>query len=124
MAFFNGPAYLAATGTAGNVTGASVATNPNGCGHAVQFVVEVAGSTPTVTWKVQGSLDGTNWYDVLYVTDASDTAASAAKVRTTVGADLIFISNPVARQYKYYRVVTTANTNVTYRCEQYETATA
>jgi len=88
--------------------------------------VTVAGATPTVTWKVQGSVDDASvsdgnsaWFDVAYITDATDTAAVTARVRTTVGSDLQFLSNPVARRYRKYRLVTTANTNITYDADLY-----
>lgn len=87
---------------------------------ACQFVVEAAGATPTVTFKVQGSLDGTNWYDLMYVTDASDTASAAGRTVTAVGASVNFldVANG-ARQYTQFRLVTSANTNITYRGELY-----
>lgn len=88
---------------------------------AIQFVVEVAGGTPTVTWKAQGSLDGSNWYDLFYLTDASDTPAATALTSTAVGAKVIYLDMGVgtSRQYPMYRVVTSANTNITYRAEMY-----
>jgi hypothetical protein len=86
---------------------------------AFQFVVEVAGGSPTVTYKFQGSFDNTNWYDIGYVTDAVDTVSQATRVRTAVGADILFISNPVARNYSYFRVVVTGNSNITWRAEGY-----
>jgi len=81
-----------------------------------EFEVTAVGATPTVTWTVSGSMDGTNFYPVNYVTDATDTAAVTGLVSTAVGKKIIFLSNPVARRYKFYRVVTSANTNVTYSC--------
>ena len=86
---------------------------------ALQFVVESAGATPTITFKFQGSLDGTNWYDIAYVTDANDTTATSTKTVTAVGASVMFLDNPVARKYKFVRVVPSANTNITYRAEAY-----
>ncbi len=120
-AYFSGPYPLAATGSTGNTTHAGIDVNPASAGHTFQFVVEAVGATPTVTWKVQGSPDNVYWYDVTYVTDASDTAASAARVVTVIGGSIQFLSNPVARQFKWYRLVTSANTNVTYRCDAYGT---
>ena len=122
--YFTGPRLLAPAASSGNVTGTAFDVDPGAAGHAFQFVVETTGATPTVTWKIQGSWNSANWFDLLYVTDASDTAATTTRIVTTVGADLIFLSNPIARQYKFYRVVTTANTNITFRCEVYEAATS
>lgn len=84
-----------------------------------QLVVENVGATPTMTFKFQGSPDGTNWYDVGYVTDASDTISQAATTVTTTGAHVFFLSNPLARRYKYFRLNVSANTNVTFRGELY-----
>jgi hypothetical protein len=97
----------------GNNTGTAVRTDANET-VAFEFEVTAIGATPTVTWIIQGSMDASNWYPVNYVTDATDTAAVAGLTSTAVGKKIIFLSNPVARRYKYYRVVTSANTNVTY----------
>lgn len=115
-----GAVSLAPTGSTGNVTGAAVAMADDQYPViAFQFVVEAVGATPTVTFKFQGTLDGTNWYDLGYITDASDTISQATQVRTTVGASVEYVSNPVARRFNSFRVVTTLNTNVTYRAEAY-----
>lgn len=116
---FDGPYSLAATGSTGNNTHGAVHTGADWSSLAFQFVVEAVGSTPTVTWKVQGSLDNTRWYDMAYVTDASDTLSVATKTATGVGGQVIFTCNPSARRYQYVRLVTSANTNVTYRGELY-----
>jgi hypothetical protein len=84
-----------------------------------QFIVDTAGATPTVTWKVQGSLDNSNFYDVNYVTDATDTAAVTGLTSTAVGAKVVFMANPGARMYRFFRLVTSANTNITYHAELY-----
>lgn len=108
---------LAPSGSTGNNTHSSVFVNGTYEAVAFQFRVTAVGATPTVTWKVQGSADGTNWYDVAYVTDASDTAATTGRTMTAVGAQIEWLSNPVARRYKYFRLVTSANTNVTYTAD-------
>jgi hypothetical protein len=107
------------TGSTGNNTHNSVQVWAEYDALALHFVVEAVGATPTVTYKFQGSLDGTNWFDINYITDATDTGAVSTKVRTTTGADVLFLSNPVARKYQFIRCVTSANTNVTYRAEIY-----
>lgn len=128
MAFFTDVTYLAPVGSTGNLDGTLPAQQkqvpPQCVTTAFQFVIEAVGSTPTVTFKYQGSLDGTNWFDVLYTTDASDTAATTAITKTGTGAFVVFLNgNSFDRFYKYFRVVTSANTNVTYRAEMYCHAT-
>lgn len=106
---------LAAAGTTGNNTSASVLIG-NGWDEAcIQFVVEAVGATPTVTWKVQGSIDNTNWFDMGYVTDSSDSFSNSTRTATAAGVQVNFTVRP----YKYVRLVTTLNTNVTYRGEIY-----
>lgn len=107
--------------SSGNNTHPGIRIEP-GQGIGFLFEVVTAGATPTVTWKVQGSIDSDDiadasaaWFDVLYVTDASDTATSAAIVSTVVGKRVIWLANTGARMYRRLRLVTSANTNITYR---------
>lgn len=118
---------LAPTGSTGNNTHSGVGVGSGDVAGQVgfQFVVEAIGATPTITWKVQGSLDGLTWFDVFYVTTATDTPATAAIVATTVSTVAVWLSNGGAsRFYSQYRVVTSANTNVTYHAEMYVQATS
>lgn len=115
MANYDGPHYLAPTGSTGNNTHTAVQAGAVWSTAIVEFVVEAIGASPTVTWKIQGSLDNSNWYDLGYVTDASDTFATAARTVTTVSKQIQFSTRP----YRYFRLVTSANTNVTYRAELY-----
>lgn len=114
---------LAAAGSTGNVTGAAVDYKPPGdAGYApvaFQFVVEAVGATPTVTFKYQGSLDNLTWTDVFYTTPANAAGSQATQVVTGVGTTVNFLAVPGVTFYRYYRVVTTANTNVTFRAEMY-----
>lgn len=107
---------VAPVGSTGNNTHATFQL-PNFEVLTMEFIVEAIGATPTVTFKFQGSIDGTNWYDMIYVTDSSDVAATAARTVTTVGNSVQFLASPFSRRYKFVRCVTSANTNVTYRAE-------
>ena len=66
-----------------------------------------------------GSLDGQNYYAVNYVTDSSDTAATAALTSTATGAKVIYLANATSRAYRYFKITTTLNTNITYHAELY-----
>ena len=110
---------LAPSGSTGNIVGNPVALGSGWQAFALQFIVEAAGGSPTVTYKFQASLDNVNWYDVGYITDASDTLSTATRVMTAVGAQVCFVSNPIARQYLSFRVVTTGNNNITFSAQAY-----
>jgi len=110
---------LAPSGSTGNNTHDGVFVGGSYDAVAFLFEVEAVGATPTVSWKIQGSLDGSNWHDLGYITDASDTVATATRAATAVGAQVSFLSNPVARKYNHFRLVTSANTNVTYSSEMH-----
>lgn len=117
MAAYRKLALSAAAQTSNNTHAGVEVSGPGQSENAQvgwELIVEAVGATPTVTWKVQGSLDGSNWYDCLYITDASDTASAATRTATAVGRQVAFLSNAGTRMYRYFRLVTSANTNVTY----------
>lgn len=114
--------FLAPAATTGNNTSAAFYTgNARETGVvALQFVVEVAGATPTITFKYQGSLDGVNWTDLSYIPANTNVAATATQTVTTTGLTLNFLDQTNAnRHFPQIRLVTSANTNVTYRAEMY-----
>lgn len=120
MAFVKPAVKLASPGTTGNNTSAASLLPEDADSWAVQFVIEAVGGSPTVDFKVQGSLDdGSNWHDIPYLTEASDTVATAARTKTATGAYLIFPSLLQTRAWKHVRLVTANNTAVTYRAELY-----
>lgn len=125
MSGFIGPVYLANPGTTGNNTHASLRTTPNANKLAVVYVAEVAGTT--ATWKAQGSLDSdqttdanSNWFDLPYVLPSTDTLSQAAIVRTTLGADVIWLALAQVRFVRKIRLVVSANTGQTYRAELHQ----
>jgi hypothetical protein len=122
MSGFIGPIYLANSGTTGNNTHASVRTAPGASKIAIAFIAEVAGTT--ATYKAQASLDGDQvsdanaaWFDLPYVLPSTDTLSQAAIVRTSLGADVIWLALPTARFVRKIRAVVSANTGQTYRIE-------
>lgn len=117
---------MAPGGSTGNNTHQSVGLPAVSSRIAYKLVCEVAGGTPTVTWKIQVSADDTGitdanstWYDLLYFTPTTnDTPATTTRVVTAVGSDAVFPDTANdARFWRKARLVTTANTNVTYRGE-------
>lgn len=119
------PVSLAATGSTGNNTHTGTHVGAEADAIEFRFIVEAAGATPTVTFKVQGTNDDTSvsdanavWTDIMYLPAGSDTGASATQTATAVGATVFFHDTPSGvRFYRRFRLVTSANTNITYRCE-------
>jgi len=105
---------LAALASTGNNTHAAVSAPQQTQAVAAQLNVTIIGATPTITYEVQGSEDGVNFKPLSYTTPASATIQTGPRTRTTVSSDLIFLTPQANRLYRYYRVVTSANTNVTY----------
>jgi len=121
MASFHGPTYLAAVGTTSNNTHPGVRTHGDYDLAIFHFIVEAVGATPTVTWKIQGCwaepdvIDADAlWFDLGYVTESSDTFTTATRVAT---ATTDRQANFAARPFSRFRLITSSNTNVTYRCE-------
>jgi hypothetical protein len=117
-----GPVALAPNGSTGNNTHTGVSLDAAIEAAGIHFVVEAAGATPTVTFKVQGCLDDATvtdanaaWQDLAYLPAGTDTVATATQTVIAPGTTVEFFDLASgARFYRRYRVVTTANTNITY----------
>jgi hypothetical protein len=106
---------LAPTATTATHTHGPVAVTETGHNLvALEFIVEVTGGTPTVTCKLQGGFDGTNFMDVFILPGNIDTAV-ATFTQTAVGCYIYFVAQKHTRGYPQYQIVTSANTNITYR---------
>lgn len=118
----NGPKSLHAAGSTG--TGAGTALDlgalDGGSPHdqliALQFEVEAVGITPTATFQIEGTLDGTNWFAVARYSESSDTVDATAVTVTAVGRTIKFIDIR-KRPLLQLRVNVTANTNVTFNAK-------
>ena len=113
-------AALSPLARTGNNSEQSVSLPPTALLVGVEFVVEVAGATPTVTYKIQGTWDpGTtadgsaNWFDLMMLPSDSETAATT-KVVTAVGGYATYLAQSEVRFAPRVRLVTSANTNITY----------
>src|SRR5262245_34206977 len=115
--------FAAASGTTGNNTHTGVKSTPAAGRLCVAFVIEAVGATPTITFKIQGAMDADDvtdgnagWFDLPFLSDTTDTVA-ATLTKTAVGSYPMWLSQANSRFVRRVRVVTSANTNVTYRAE-------
>lgn len=113
---------LAAVGSVGNASHASLAVPPDAQNLAFEFEITAAGATPTITFKLQGSQDdvgvpdaSSDWFDISMMPSASDTSL-ATDTKTAVGVYEYFLE-VARRSVAKLRLVTSANTNVTYEGE-------
>jgi hypothetical protein len=96
----------------GNGASTNIADRGGTIGPAIIRVTTTVGATPTCTYLLEGSPDGTNWYPVQYADSATlGTLVQTTFVLTTATTVLKVIqpNQPV----RYLRVTYSANTNVT-----------
>lgn len=107
----------APVGSTGNNNHAAVAPHPGSSRLAIEFNVEAVGATPTVTYALQGSVSDSptanDWETIFLLPPSSDTPA-ANRVVTGVGKTIMYVSLSHIKFFARVRLVTSANTNVTY----------
>ena len=120
--------FAALPGSTGNTTHQSVGLSQDAISACVDFRATVVGTT--VTFVVQGSFDDPQTVDAssLWVTAfvypvGSDTGTAAPAAVTTVSSNPVFLSGPSGGFYKKIRIVTSANTGITYEAKVHELAT-
>jgi len=96
--------------------GSAVSTNTADRGGtsecALVKITTTIGATPTCTYAIEGSADGTNWLPLPYADSATPTTVSVATfVITTATTVYKFIQPNVP--VRYLRITYSANTNVT-----------
>lgn len=95
------------TGTTTNVLDRGVTSGP-----ASVIIVTTVGSTPTCTYQLEGSTDGTNWSNLSSADSGTPTVFSTATFAITSATTTTRIVDP-ASTWRYIRLTMSANTNVT-----------
>jgi hypothetical protein len=83
-----------------------------GDGSALLKITTTVGATPTCTYAIEGSPDGTNWFNVAYSDSATPETVSVATFAITTATTVYKILRP-NHPWRYLRVTMSANTNVT-----------
>lgn len=87
-------------------------SNINPISPAVVYVATAIGATPTCTYSLLGSNEGTVWFQLPYSDGTTPGTLSVATfVITTAGTAIKHISSNYC--YRYVKVTMSANTNVT-----------
>ena len=109
---------LAPAGSTATGAYASVAVPANY--DAIGFQIDAVAGGTSASVKFQGSLDGSSWFDIAYVTDATDTAATTARTLNPSSSLVQWLSNPVARKFAFFRLNVVSNTGVTFSATLYQ----
>jgi hypothetical protein len=119
IGFLHAANALAPAASTGNNTHPGVRLSPAADKVCANLVIEAVGATPTITAKLQGSLDpdavadgSANWFD-LWATPAGANTEAATQVQTVVGAWPVSV-NASVKFARRIRLVTSLNTSVTY----------
>src|SRR3972149_889680 len=89
-------------------------------GPCLLRVVTTVGATPTVTVNIQGSRDGSNFYNATYALPATPTTYTVAAITITSATTNHYILVPQA-PWRYLKLVYSANTNVTLTADAFPT---
>src|SRR5262245_49569633 len=96
----------------GNGVSTNIADRGPAVGPALIKITTTIGATPTCTYALEGSPDGTNWYAVPYADSATPTTVSVATFAITTATTvwkIVQANSPV----RFLRITYSANTNVT-----------
>lgn len=81
-------------------------------GAGALVVTSTVGATPTVKLDIQGSVDGTNWYNVAYALVATPETVAVAQITITTAVTTTYLLRP-DHAWRYLRPTLSVNTNVT-----------
>lgn len=108
---FSNTVNLSAAQT-GNGASANVVDRGGSTGPALLKITTTVGATPTCTYAIEGSADGTNWFNVPYADSATPTTVSVATFAITTATTVYKTIQPNV-PVRYLRLTYSANTNVT-----------
>lgn len=79
---------------------------------AMLTITTAVGATPTCTYAIEGSADGTNWFAVSYADPAAPDTGAVTTFALTAASTTLKILRP-GQPWRFLRLTYSANTNVT-----------
>lgn len=115
--------YANAVNLASAQTGNGQTTNiadrgPRNQKAGVIKITTTVGATPTCTYLIEGSADGTNWTAAAYADSATPETVSVATFAITTATTVYKIIR-TDHPWRYFRITFSANTNVTNTVDAY-----
>lgn len=105
------------TAQTGNADSTNIFDRAGKRGPAILQINATAGATPTVTVNIQGSVDGTNFFNVDYATMAAPETPAVAAITLTTTAVTHY--NLRDQAWRYLKLNMSANTNMTLTSDVY-----
>lgn len=112
-----GSATVLGTSQTGNADTTNTAQRSHDRSGAV-VVTSTVGATPTVTVNIQGSVDGTNFYNIPYALVATPETLTVAGITITTATTTTYLLRP-NHAWRFLKLVYSANTNVTLTATAY-----
>jgi len=100
------------TALAGSVPTTNIIDRGGRTGPVLLEVITTVGATPTCTYLVEGSADGTSFFAIPYADPASPTVVSVATFGPVTSATTTRRYVLAGYPWRYLRVTMSANTNV------------
>lgn len=111
------PAILSSAQT-GNGDSTNLALRPSTAPGGALVITSTIGATPTVTVNIQGSVDGTNWFNVPYALVATPRTFVLTALTITTAVTTTYLLQELVF-WTYLKLALTANTNVTLTATAY-----
>lgn len=109
----------AQTGNGATTDFVDFATNPLvSLGYSVVQITTTVGATPTCTYAIEGSIDGSTWYALSYADIATPGTAAVTTFTATTATTTRKVIQPNVPA-RFLRVTFSANTNVTNTVQVY-----
>jgi hypothetical protein len=102
----------------GNTDTTDTLLRENTNGPAAVVLTSTVGSTPTVTVNIQGSVNGTSFYNVAYSLVATPETVAVAAITVTTAVTTTYLLRP-DHAWRFLKLVYSANTNVTLTATAY-----
>lgn len=111
MAVVNAPGNMSAAQTGNGDSTNTILDTDQGRVSAIR-ITSVIGATPTVTVNIQGSVDGTTFFNIPYALVGAPSTFVLTAITITTAVTTFYILQ-AGQAWNYVKLVYSANTNVT-----------
>lgn len=102
----------------GNGDSTNIAYRAEDYAGGAVVITSTVGATPTVTVNIQGSVDGTTWFNVPYALVATPRTFVLTAITITTAVTTTYLLQELI-PYRYLKLAYSANTNVTLTANAY-----